>query len=36
MNQQKALNCGYMTWLDCLPICMSEITNETYSWPAMY
>jgi len=33
MNQQKALNCGYMTWLDCLPI---EITNETYSWPAMY
>ena len=26
-----ALNCGYMIWLDCLPVCMSEIAKETYS-----
>ena len=27
------LNCGYMTWLNCLPVCMSEIAKETYSGP---
>ena len=25
------LNCGYVTWCNCLPVCMSEIAKETYS-----
>jgi len=29
------LYCGYVTWLNCLPVCMSEITKETYSGPIM-
>jgi len=27
--------CDYVTWLNCLHVCMSEIAKETYSGPAM-
>ena len=28
------LNCSYMNWFNCLPVCTSEIAKETYSGPA--
>ena len=35
LHFQYPLNCGYVTWLNCLPACMSEISKETYSGPTM-